>query len=195
MMNLRKTLILASGSPRRKELLSLMGIPYEVDVSDADETVEGTPAPEALVLELSRRKALSVAERHADALVLAADTIVYMDGIGVLGKPKTHERAAQMLSELSGRWHEVYTGLTLLDTGTGTLTQRAERTRVHFAAMTQREIEDYAATGEPLDKAGAYAIQGMGGMFVDKIDGSHSNVIGLPMSALRELLAQTGAAN
>ena len=188
MMNTRRPLILASGSPRRKELLALMGLPYEVDVSDADETIEGTPAPQDIVRELSRRKALSVAPRHESALVLAADTIVYLDG--VLGKPKTHERAAQMLRELSGKWHDVYTGLTLIDTATGALMQRVERTRVHFAPMTQKEIEAYAATDEPLDKAGAYAVQGMGGMFVDRIEGSHSNVIGLPMSALRELLAQ-----
>ena len=194
MMNTRKPLILASGSPRRKELLALMGLTYEVDVSDADETIEGTPAPREIVLELSRRKALSVASRHQNALVLAADTIVYLEGVGVLGKPKTHERAVQMISQLSGQWHDVYTGLTLVDTATGALTQRAERTRVHFAPMTRQEIEDYAATDEPLDKAGAYAVQGMGGMFVDRIEGSHSNVIGLPMSALREMLAQVDAA-
>ena len=192
-MNTSRPLILASGSPRRKELLALMGLAYEVDASDADETIEGALAPEEIVLELSRRKALSVAPRHAGALVLAADTIVYLDG--VLGKPKTHERAAQMLRELSGRWHDVYTGLTLVDTATGALTQRVERTRVRFASMTQQEIEDYAASDEPLDKAGAYAVQGMGGMFVDRIEGSHSNVIGLPMSALREMLAQAGAAH
>ena len=192
-MNTSKPLILASGSPRRKELLALMDLAYEVDVSDADETVDDALAPEEIVLELSRRKAMSVAPRHEDALVLAADTIVYLDG--VLGKPKTHERAAQMLRELSGRWHDVYTGLTLVDTATGALTQRVERTRVRFAPMTQQEIEDYAASDEPLDNAGAYAVQGMGGMFVDRIEGSHSNVIGLPMSALREMLAQAGAAH
>ena len=191
-MNTSRPLILASGSPRRKEILALMGLPYEVDASDADETIEGTLSPENIVLELSRRKALSVAPRHAGALVLAADTIVYLDG--VLGKPKTHERAVQMLSTLSGKWHDVYTGLALVDTATGALSQRVERTRVHFVPMTRKEIEDYAASGEPLDKAGAYGLQGMGGMFVDRIEGSHSNVIGLPMSALRELLAQTGAA-
>ena len=191
-MNMSRPLILASGSPRRNELLSLMGLAYEVDVSDADETVDDALAPEEIVLELSSRKALSVAPRHAGALVLAADTIVYLDG--VLGKPKTQERAAQMLRALSGRWHDVYTGLSLADTKTGALWQRAERTRVHFADMTREEIESYAASGEPLDKAGAYGIQGMGGMFVDRIEGSHSNVIGLPMCALRELLAQAKAA-
>ena len=185
-MNTRLPLILASGSPRRKELLTMMGLSFQVDVSDADEHFEGSP--EEIVKELSRRKALAVASRHEASLVLAADTIVYLDR--VLGKPGTHERAAQMLGELSGRWHEVYTGLTLVNTATGRILQAAERTRVHFIDMTQEEIEAYAASGEPLDKAGAYGIQGRGGMFIDRIEGSHSNVIGLPMSTLRDLLAQ-----
>lgn len=185
-MNTRLPLILASGSPRRKELLTMMGLSFQVDVSDADEHFEG--GPEEIVRELSRRKALAVAEKHEASLVLAADTIVYLDR--VLGKPGTHERAAQMLCELSGRWHEVYTGLTLVNTATGRILQAVERTRVHFIDMTQEEIEAYAASGEPLDKAGAYGIQGRGGMYVDRIEGSHSNVIGLPMSTLRDLLAQ-----
>ena len=185
-MNTRLPLILASGSPRRKELLTMMGLSFQVDVSDADEHFEGNP--EDIVRELSSRKALAVAGKHEASLVLAADTIVYLDRL--LGKPGTHERAAQMLCELSGRWHEVYTGLTLVNTATGRILQAVERTRVHFIDMTQEEIEAYAASGEPLDKAGAYGIQGRGGMFVDRIEGSHSNVIGLPMSTLRDLLAQ-----
>lgn len=187
-MRTKRPLILASGSPRRRELLSLMGLSYEVDPSDADERVEDGLSPEEIVLELSRRKAFSVAPRHPDCLVLAADTIVYLDG--VLGKPGTKERAAEMLVRLSGQWHGVYTGLALYDTATDKLLQRAEYTRVHFARLTPREIEEYVATGEPLDKAGGYGIQGMGGMFIDRIEGSHSGVIGLPMSALREMLAE-----
>lgn len=185
-MNTRLPLILASGSPRRKELLTMMGLSFEVDVSDADESFEGSP--QEIVKELSRRKAAAVAVRHDHSLVLAADTIVYLGR--VLGKPGTHERAQEMLRELSGQWHEVYTGMTLIDTSLGKMLQSVERTRVHFVEMTKQEICDYAASGEPLDKAGAYAIQGQGGMFVDKIEGSHSNVIGLPMSALRQMLAQ-----
>ena len=182
-------LILASGSPRRSELLSQMGLSFTVDVSDADEHCDG--APEEIVRELSRRKAKAVSGRHADALVLAADTIVVLGEI--LGKPGTHERAATMLRALSGNWHEVYTGMTLINTATGRELQAVERTRVHFVEMTDAEIEAYAASGEPLDKAGAYAIQGQGGMFIDRIEGSYSNVIGLPMAALRGLLAEMNA--
>ena len=141
-----------------------------------------------MVAELSRRKAEAVAARHADSLVLAADTIV-CDG-GMLGKPATPERAEQMLSELSGRWHSVFTGLTLIDTAAGRTLTRVCETRVHFVQMTPQEIRDYVATGEPLDKAGAYGIQGRGGMFVDRIEGSYSNVVGLPMAQLREMFSE-----
>ncbi len=181
-------LILASGSPRRKEILETMGLEFTVDVSDADEHFTG--APDEMVMELSRRKAAAVAPRHEAALILAADTIVY-DG-QVLGKPHTAERAEQMLSELAGRWHDVYTGLTLIDTRTGRTISRADRTRVHFVEMTKAEIAAYAATGEPLDKAGAYGIQGRGGMFIDRIEGSYSNVVGLPMALLRDMLHEMG---
>lgn len=182
----RRPLVLASGSPRRRDLLDIMGLVYSVDVPDVDEHVGD--GPEETVLTLSMRKAQAVAARHRDCVVIAADTVVY-DG-RVLGKPGTAERAAAMLRELSGRWHDVYTGLTVVDAGTGKTLRRAERTRVHFVEMTPEEIEAYAASGEPLDKAGAYAIQGRGGMFIDRIEGSYSNVIGLPTSALRELLAR-----
>lgn len=185
----QRSLILASGSPRRRELLDSMGFAYTVDVSDVDELCDGTA--EQVALELSKRKAEAVAIRHPDALVLGADTLVFLDQI--LGKPKTPERAAQMLRALSGRWHDVYTGMTLIDTGTGRILQTVERTRVHFTEMTEWEIKAYAASGEPLDKAGGYAIQGRGGTFVDRIEGSHTNVIGLPTCALRMLLREIGA--
>lgn len=183
-------LILASGSPRRKELLDLMGLLYTVDVSEADESFSG--APREMVLELSRRKALAVAARHANALVLAADTTV-CDKERILGKPGTPERAHAMLMELSGKWHSVFTGLTLVDTRSGKTLSRAEETRVHFVQMTPEEIDAYVATGEPLDKAGAYGIQGRGGMFVDRIEGSYSCVVGLPMALLRSMLMEMGA--
>lgn len=186
MAELSRPLILASGSPRRREILETMGLTFEIDVSEADEHFSG--APQDMVAELSRRKAEAVAGRHADSLVLAADTIV-CDG-GVLGKPATPERAEQMLSELSGRWHSVFTGLTLIDTAAGRTLTRVCETRVHFVQMTPQEIRDYVATGEPLDKAGAYGIQGRGGMFVDRIEGSYSNVVGLPMAQLREMLSE-----
>ena len=186
MAELLRPLILASGSPRRREILELMGLPFTVDVSEADESFTG--APDKMVAELSRRKAEAVATRHADSLVLAADTVV-CDG-AVLGKPGTQERAKAMLRELSGRWHSVFTGMTLMDTATGRTLTRVCETRVHFVAMTPEEIDAYAASGEPVDKAGAYAIQGQGGMFVDRIEGSYSNVVGLPMAELREMLRE-----
>lgn len=186
MIDLKYPLILASGSPRRKEILETMGLAYSVDVSDADEHFTG--APDETVLELSRRKAESVAMRHCEALVLAADTVVFGDE--VLGKPGNAERAREMLKALSDRWHSVYTGITLMNTANGKLYQWVECTKVHFVKMTDAEIDAYVDSKEPIDKAGAYGIQGIGGMFIDRIEGSYSNVVGLPMSALRELLYQ-----
>lgn len=183
-------LILASGSPRRKEILDMMGLTYTVDVSEADEKFSGRPAE--TVLEISRRKAYSVAKRHSQALVLAADTLVFSDE--VLGKPGTPECAKAMLKHLSGNWHRVYTGLTLINTQTDQVIRDVDRTRVHFVKMTEEEIDAYVATGEPLDKAGAYGIQGRGGMFIDRIEGSYSNVVGLPMAMLRKMLAEIDAA-
>jgi len=186
MAELTRRLILASGSPRRREILETMGLSFDIDVSEADESFAG--APDDAVMELSRRKAQAVAPRHPDALVLAADTLVY-DG-SVLGKPGTPARAAKMHAELSGRWHSVFTGLTLIDTASGRTLSRVCETRVHFVRMAQEEIEDYVRTGEPLDKAGAYGIQGRGGMFIDRIEGSYSNVVGLPMTTLRDMLRE-----
>lgn len=179
-------LILASGSPRRKEILDTMGLEFSVDVSDADESFAGTP--EEMVLELSRRKALAVAPRHSGAMILAADTLVFGDE--VLGKPHSAEEAKRMLAGLSGRWHSVYTGVTMIDTRSGKTLSRADVTRVHFVALTAQDIDAYVATGEPLDKAGAYGIQGRGGMFIDRIEGSYSNVVGLPMALVRSMLLE-----
>jgi len=185
-ITLKRPLILASGSPRRKEILDTMGISYAVDVSDVDESCKGSP--EEMVMELSERKARAVAERYKSELVLAADTLVFGDE--VLGKPQTPEKAKEMLSKLSGNWHSVYTGLTLIDTATGTCMRRADQTRVHFTVISAEDIASYVKTGEPLDKAGAYGIQGQGGMFIDRIEGSYSNVVGLPMALLRSMLIE-----
>lgn len=186
MLSLKCPLILASGSPRRKELLDTMGLAYRVDVSEADESFDGKP--EDAVLELSRRKAEAVAGRNPDSIILAADTLVYCGT--VLGKPENEQAAVQMLGMLSGNWHSVYTGVTLLDTRSGHTISRAEVTRVHMIALERAEIEAYVATGEPLDKAGAYGIQGRGGMFIDRIEGSYSNVVGLPMTLVRSMLME-----
>ena len=179
-------LILASGSPRRKEILDTMGLEFSVDISDTDESFAGTP--EEMVLELSRRKALAVASRHSGAMILAADTLVFGDE--VLGKPHNAEEAKRMLAGISGRWHSVYTGVTMIDTRSGKTLSRADVTRVHFVALTAQDIDAYVATGEPLDKAGAYGIQGRGGMFIDRIEGSYSNVVGLPMALVRSMLLE-----
>ena len=181
-------LILASGSPRRRELLDLMGLTYTVETPDVDESFSGRPSE--TVMEISRRKAAAVAARHSDSIIIAADTLVFADG--ALGKPHTPERAKEMLRSLAGNWHHVYTGITVINTRSGRILRKVDKTRVHLVPMTEQEIDAYVATGEPLDKAGAYGIQGMGGMFVDRIDGSYSNVVGLPMSMLRIMLAQVG---
>lgn len=189
MIKMKLPLILASGSPRRKEILDLMGLSYTVDVSDADESYTGSP--EEMVLALSGRKAQAVAKKHDAAIVLAADTLVF--GEGVLGKPTSVDKAKEMLAALSDNWHSVYTGLTLINTKSGKIIQRADRTRVHFVKLSEEDIEAYIAVGESMDKAGGYAIQGMAGMFIDRIEGSHSNVIGLPMAMLRDMLIEMNA--
>lgn len=188
MIELARPLILASGSPRRKEILDIMGLSYTVDVSDADESFFADP--ETMVLELSRRKASAVARKHEQAIILAADTLVFCKE--VLGKPRDTEHAKAMLCELSGNWHSVYTGVTIMDTYTGKVLSRADITRVHFVSLSDSEIDDYIASKEPMDKAGAYGIQGMGGMFIDKIEGSYSNVVGLPMALVRSMLLEMG---
>lgn len=184
MIKLDRPLILASGSPRRKEILDTMGLSYIVDVSDVDESFAADP--EATVLELSKRKALSVSSKYHNAIVLAADTLVFSDKI--LGKPKDAAQAKEMLRALSGHWHSVYTGVTLVDALSGKTISKADKTLVHFVELSDEEIDAYVATKDPLDKAGAYGIQGLGGMFIDRIEGSYSNVVGLPMALVRSML-------
>lgn len=190
MLKTAMPLILASGSPRRREILDQMGLIYTVDVSDVDESFSGRPAE--AVIELSSRKAMAVARKHSNCFILAADTLVYYDR--ALGKPKTPEKAKDMLMLLAGKWHNVYTGLTLVNTTSGRVIRRMDRTRVHFVPLTQEEIDDYIATGEPLDKAGGYGIQGIGGMLIDKIEGSYSNVVGLPMAVVRSMITEMNEA-
>ena len=184
-------IILASGSPRRRELLEQMGIKnYRIVIPDVDEHVEGHPAPDALVERLSRRKAEAVrAKAGADALVIAADTVVALDG-AILGKPHSREEAAAMLAALSGREHAVYTGVTVLR-GDKSVTEH-ERTAVAFRALTGAEIDAYVSTGEPMDKAGAYGIQGVGALLITGISGDYFNVMGLPVCRLGRVLAEFG---
>lgn len=178
-------LILASASPRRRELLALIGLPFTVDAPEVDETCD-LPPKEA-VLALSRRKALAAAKLHPGQVVLAADTLVAVDNIA-LGKPTDESDAFRMLKMLSGRGHQVYTGVCCVDCE-GTLHEGVDETHVHFCPMTDEEILAYIATKEPNDKAGSYAVQGIAGQWIDRLEGSHTNVIGLPLSLTRQLLA------
>ena len=181
-------LILASASPRRRELMAYTGIPYQVITADAEEMKTGEP--ETLVMENARRKAQAVWRRHPDSAVIGADTVVYQNG-RVLGKPKDQADAKAMLRSLSGAWHTVYTGVCVI-TPDGQADVRRDAYRVRFVPLTDADIDWYIASGEPMDKAGAYAVQGRAGMFVSRIEGSYSNVIGLPMHLVRDMLREAG---
>ena len=177
-------LILASASPRRKELLSLFHIPFTDRVADIDETMDPTKAPYDEVARVSRLKAEAVAREEGD-IVIAADTIVVCAG-KVLGKPRDEEEAVRMLTLLSGRDHQVMTGCTVL-TGSGSRTF-TEVTDLHFRPLSEAEIRRYVASGEPMDKAGAYGIQGGAALFCQRMTGDYYNVMGLPVCALHECL-------
>ncbi|MBQ7416191.1 MAG: septum formation inhibitor Maf [Oscillospiraceae bacterium] len=178
--------ILASQSPRRKELLGLLGIPFCVRIADIDETMTPGAAPYSEVARLSRMKALAIA-REPDDVVIAADTIVVCDG-HVLGKPRDAEEAKDMLRLLSGRDHQVMTGMTVLRGDAAAVV--TEVTDLHFRELTEREIEAYVASGEPMDKAGAYGIQGGAALFCSRMEGDYYNVVGLPVCRLTQILRQ-----
>ena len=170
-------LILASQSPRRKELLSLFHIPFSVQVADIDETMDSSKDPATEVARVSRAKAEAIA-RGKDDVVIAADTIVVLNG-QVLGKPVNKDHAVSMLTALSGKDHQVMTGVTVVR-GDMLLTH-TEITHIHFRDLSQKEIADYVATGEPMDKAGSYGIQGGAALFAEKMNGDYYNVMGLPV--------------
>ena len=178
--------ILASQSPRRRELLGLFHIPFTVRVADVDETLIPGAAPYDEVARLSRMKALAV-ERAADDVVIAADTIVVCDG-HILGKPKDADEAKAMLRLLSGRDHQVMSGMTVLRGDAAAVV--TEVTDLHFRELTDKEINDYVASGEPMDKAGAYGIQGGAALFCQKLSGDYYNVVGLPVCRLAQILRQ-----
>mgnify|MGYP001027943159 FL=1 len=185
------SIILASNSPRRRELLAQIGIrDFQILSPDVDETVEPGLSPARMVETLSLRKARAAAGRAgADDLILAADTVVALDG-RVLGKPRDQGEAFAMLSALSGREHRVYTGVTVLRGGQAATEH--EETAVAFRALSPEEIRDYIATGEPMDKAGAYGIQGVGALLVQGIRGDYCNVVGLPLFRLGRMLSGFG---
>lgn len=179
-------IILASQSPRRQELLKLLGVEFTVQTADIDETMNPNLPPEQEVLRVSAEKARAVAASCTEEnLVIAADTIVVVDG-EILGKPKDAADAMRMLGLLSGRQHEVMTGMTVQKGNC--VCSRVERTGITFRALTHREMENYVKTGEPMDKAGAYGIQGRASIFVEHLDGDYFCVMGLPVCALTQML-------
>lgn len=183
-------MILASQSPRRRELLGQMGFSFTIRPAKGEELPHPELTPAQLVEELARQKALEVsAEAASDDVVVAADTVVAIDG-KVLGKPHDKVHAAQMLSALSGREHTVYTGVAV-KRGENLLVEH-EATQVRFRPLTEREIDLYIQTGEPMDKAGSYGIQGYGALLVEGIRGDYFNVVGLPICRLGRMLAQVG---
>jgi len=187
------TLILASASPRRSELLTQLGVDFRVHPADIDESVVKGESPGDYVERMAREKAETVASLYEgdDCAILAADTTVVIDG-DVLGKPRDHLDGLAMLARLSGRTHEVITAICLAGSGEAASVQIT--TRVQFASLSSAICEAYLATDEPWDKAGAYGIQGIAGAFVQRIDGSYSNVVGLPLYETWQLLSAQGIA-
>ncbi len=186
-----RRIILASSSPRRKELLRLAGLKFEVDPGDYEEKMDLDMPPHRLARFLSRKKAEAVAARYKDAIVIAADTFILFRG-RLMGKPRTEEDAKGMLETLNGKTHSVITGFTVIDTLNRRRLSRSVETRVSFKRLTAAEIESYIRTEEPLGKAGAYAIQGLGAVIVKKIEGDYFNVVGLPLSSFADALKKFG---
>ena len=186
-----KKIILASKSPRRKEILENLNIEFDVVVSDADEdSVDKNLSPELYVGNLASIKAFSVCKNMVlEKLVIGADTIVVLDG-KILGKPKDEQDAIDMLKSLSGRCHSVYTGICVVNSHTGKAVTTYEKTDVYFKKLTDEEIINYVKTNEPMDKAGAYAVQGVGSIFIEKIDGDYFNVVGLCAFKLAKVLKE-----
>ena len=181
--------ILASASPRRRELLTLIGIAHEVQPADVDESLRARESPPAYVERLAREKAQAVAARAPDAVVIGADTTVVL-GDDILAKPDDARDAARMLARLAGHTHEVCTGIAAARDGR--IASGVECVAVTFRTLTEREIAEYVATGEPMDKAGAYGIQGFGATIVERIDGDYFSVMGLGLRKLVALLAEVG---
>jgi septum formation protein len=195
--------ILASASPRRARILSDAGIPFDVVATEIDESRHPGEPVAAMVLRLAEAKArAAIAQRAAQArpsqdlaqettFFIGADTIVELDG-DALGKPASAEAGRAMLARLSGRSHRVMTGVAIVRMPDGRVQCEIETTDVHFAALDQQEIDSYVGTGEPLDKAGGYAIQGLGGRFIERIEGCYFNVVGLPLSRVCRILKELG---
>ncbi|MEN6462035.1 MAG: Maf family protein [Syntrophomonas sp.] len=186
-----KDIILASGSPRRNELLARLGLTFSVVPAQIEEDISSSQLPQELTQEIAFQKARYVSKRIKKGLIIGADTIVVLED-HLLGKPVNEEDAFNKLSLLNGKRHEVVTGLCVIDAASGDVQMEAEITRVYFRKITDTEIRGYIASGECMDKAGAYAIQGRGAIFVDRIEGCYYNVVGLPLTRLYLMLQKRG---
>jgi septum formation protein len=186
-----KIIILASASPRRKELLEKTGLRFEVEPSNSEEDFDSGLDPHVFARKISLEKARVVAGKHRNSIVIAADTFI-VSGNQMLGKPHTENEACRMLKTLNGKPHSVITGFSIIDTDTSKTLSKSVETKVYFRKLTPAEIDAYVKSGEPLEKAGGYAIQGLGAVIVEKIEGDYFNVIGLPLSALVEALKEFG---
>lgn len=186
-----KKIVLASGSPRRKDLLKQIGLDFTVDTGTQEDDIVPGIDPHQLTRQISLRKAQSVAGKYDAAIIIAADTIGVIGG-KIIGKPRSEAEARSMLANLSGKAHSVITGFTVIDTGTRKTVSRSVETIVYIKPLTKTAIDTYVKTGEPMDKAGAYAIQGLGAVLVERIEGDYYNVMGLPLSAIAETLKEFG---
>jgi len=183
-------LVLASQSPRRKELLSVLGLPFIVVPASIEEIPLPGETPEAFVVRAAGEKGMEVASRVSQSVVLSADTVVTIDG-EILGKPRDEEEAARMLRKLAGRDHWVYTAVTVINQVRQQTLDGLDRTRVWFHSLSDEQIRDYLRRENVSDKAGAYAIQGYAGVYIPKIEGNYFNVMGLPLPLVHELLCRT----
>lgn len=184
-------IILASSSPRRADLLANIGVQFECVPSQIGERPHPDEAPADYITRIARAKVVAVARQRDTGLVIGGDTVVVLDG-RLMGKPADQNEARRMLRELSGRWHAVLTGVALLDVATHHEVADYDKTLVRFARLTDTEIDWYVETGEPMDKAGAYGIQGLGAIFVEEIAGNYSNVVGLPIPLVYRLARRLG---
>lgn len=191
MLKNTREIILASNSPRRRELLEKIGLKFEAEDSGYAEKINPELEPKKLVKFLSLEKVKTAAKKHLNAIIIAADTlVVYQDEI--LGKPKTLKHARRMLQLLNNKKHSVFTGFTILDTKNKKTISKVVETKVYFRKLSEEEIENYVHSEKPLDKAGAYAIQGLGELLIKKIEGDYSNIVGLPVSELAQNLKHFG---
>lgn len=188
---MKRKIILASTSPRRKELLEKTGLKFEVVSSDYEEDMTLPLPPDELAKFLSKGKAESVAKNYEDAIIIAGDTFIVFQG-KILGKPYTNEKAKEMLQMLSGQTHLVLSGITILDTKNKKIFSEADESKIVFKKLSEKEIEDYVATGEPLTRAGAYAIQTVGKTFIKKVEGDYESIVGLPVGDVMKALKKFG---